>query len=92
MIQTGKKLGIDDLLKRPKAQTWQQGLDGELGRLSNGIPGTNIDGSNTIDFIAKKEILRGSCMTYANMVCDKCLLKKERFCVRLTNRGDKLIF
>ena len=42
---TGKKLGIDNLLRGTMAATWYTGLDNELGRLSNGIPNTAIEGS-----------------------------------------------
>ena len=88
----GKKLSIDVLLKGQKAATWHQGLDNELGRLSNGLSGTTIVGTNTIDFITKDKIPKGACITYANMVCDERPLKKEQHRVRLTIGGDKLVF
>ena len=68
---TGKKLGIDNLLQGTMAATWWTGLDNKLGRLSNGIPNTSIEGSQTIDFIYKKDILERACMMYANMVCNE---------------------
>ena len=76
--QKGHKLGIDALLTGPMADTWWKGLDNELGRLSSGIPGTSIEGSNTIDFIRKQDVPKGACVTYANMVCNKRPLKKEK--------------
>ena len=88
----GKKLSIDALLQGAQADVWHQALDNELGRLSRGLPGTDITGTKTIDFISKEDIPRGACITYANMVCDERPLKKEQFRVRLTIGGDKLIF
>ena len=90
--KAGKKLSIDALLQGAQAPVWHQALDNELGRLSRGLPGTDITGTKTIDFISKEDIPRGACITYANMVCDERPLKKEQFRVRLTIGGDKLIF
>ena len=65
----GKKMNIDQLLKGKNGLLWNRGLDNELGRLSNGIPG-RITRSNTITFINKNSVPKGEKVTYANLVCD----------------------
>ena len=37
--ESGKKLGLDDLLSGPYAAIWKRLISNELGRLSDGIPG-----------------------------------------------------
>ena len=84
----GKRQNIDQLLKGPMKIIWGNGLDNELGRLADGVPG--VLGTKTISFIFKSEIPRDKKITYANMVCDEKPLKQEKYRVRLTIGGDKL--
>ena len=65
----GGKLSIEPFLKGDEGPFWDRGLDNEMGRLSNGIPG-RITGTSTINFITKDEVPRGKKVTYANFVCD----------------------
>ena len=85
----GKKMSVDQLLVGKDGLKWQRGLDNELGRLSNGIPG-RITGTKTINFIKKSEIPSNKKVTYANLVCDFRELKEEQYRIRLTLGGDKL--
>eukprot|EP00957_Ditylum_brightwellii_P089273 6798043-Ditylum_brightwellii.AAC.1 len=71
--------------------TWISSTDNELGCLAAGIPG-QVEGSNTIGFIRKNAIPKGKKITYTNMVCDYKPLKEEKYRVRLTIGGDKLIY
>ena len=87
----GKKLNLDKLLEGASKSIWENLLDNELGRLSNGLP-QKLLGTKTIAFIFKHEIPQGRKITYANMVCDFRPLRTEKYRVRLTIGGDKLIY
>ena len=88
IFEENKKQSIDTLLQGENKNTWQQELNNELGRLSNGFE--KIKGTNTITFIHKRDIPNNKKATYANMVCDYRPLKSEKYRVRLTVGGDKL--
>ena len=89
IFENDKKLTIDKLLEGPTKNTWLKSLDNELGRLSDGF--NHIKGTNTIAFIYKHQVPENKKVTYANMVCDYRPLKEEKYRVRLTVGGDKLV-
>ena len=76
IFEEKKKQSIDALLQGENKNTWQQALNNELGRLSNGYG--KIKGTNTIAFIHKRDIPNNKKLTYANMVCDYRPLKSEK--------------
>ena len=55
--QQGEKLKIDKLITMPITKDiWINGLNNELGRLSDGFKPNNIKGTNTLKFIHRHSI------------------------------------
>ena len=67
---------------------WNPSMANEIGRIIQGYK--NIKGTNTITFIAKKDLLDNAKVTYAQIVPEYRPLKDELYCTRLTVGGDKL--
>ena len=89
--QTGNKLNIDKLITMPTTKDiWINGLNNELGRLSNGYRPNNVKGTNMLRFIYRNTIPPNRKITYSNFVCNFQPLKKEKFRVRMTVDGAKL--
>ena len=65
---TGNKESIDSLLKVPQCKTWNASLSHELGRLSQGINGIQVN--DVVDFIPRSEVPSDRIVTYANMICN----------------------
>jgi len=87
----GKRQNIDKLLLGTMKIIWAKDLENELGCLSDGIP-NELLGTKTIQFVFKHEVPKEKKVTYANMVCDHRPLKTEKYRMRLTIGGDKLIY
>ena len=92
---SGDKQSLDKLLVGDEAITWQRSLSNEIGRLAQGIGASRptpeqIKGTNTLIFIPKREVPRGSKITYINFVCDIRQHKKETHRTRATAGGDRL--
>ena len=87
--ETGRKQSLDQLLQEKNKNIWQIALSTKLVRLVQGVQ--DIQSSDAIDFIPFHQVPpQGLIVTYANMVCDICPLKTEKYRVRLTVRGDRL--
>ena len=85
----GKALEYRDLIKHPATQaTWLISGANEFGRLAQGIPSRNIQGTDTIKFIFYHEMPDGRVATYARFVCDIREQKAERERTRLTVGGN----
>ena len=85
--EQGKKLSLDKLIKKDKV--WETSLSNELGRVMQGV-GNRIQGTDTMEFVHRREIPNHKKITYANFVCDYRPLKSEKHRVRMTIGGDKL--
>jgi hypothetical protein len=77
----GKKETIDTLLSGTNGATWTTSLSNEFGRLAQGF-GTSIVGTDTIDFIQRKEVPSEKKVTYGNFICDYRPLTTEPYRVR----------
>ena len=85
---TGSALEYRHLMKTHEAPLWQQSFANELGRLSNGLPNSNIIGTQTIKFINIKEIPIHKTITYGRLVVDIRPHKQEIYRTRLTVGGN----
>ena len=85
----GTKETIDSLLKGPHKSIWEQSLSNEWGRLAQSN-NSGVKGTDTIEFIIRKEVPPDKKVTYATMVCDYKPLKDEKHRVRITVGGDRL--
>ena len=82
----GKKQTIDGLLNSIDRATWTKSLRNEWGRLAQGnVHG--VTGTDTIEFISKKDVPTGRRVTYATYVLDHKTLKTEQNRVRITVGG-----
>ena len=86
---TGRTLLIDKLLTGPDAHIWNQGVSDEMGRLTKGND-TDIEWTDTMEFIQKNEVSQHIKVTYCSFVYDVQLFKKETHRVRLVVGGDRL--
>ena len=86
----GHKESIDSLLKGSQSKTWSASLSSKLGRLAQGI--NNVKGNDVVDFIRKSDVPMSRIVTYANMICYYRPHKNDKFCVRLTVDGDRLVY
>ena len=86
----GHKESIDSLLKGSQSKIWSESLSNELGRLAQGV--NSVKGNDVVDFIPKSDVPTNRIVTYANMICDYRPHKSEKFRVRLTVGGDRLVY
>ena len=85
---SGSMLEYKQLLQKdPK--TWNTSMANEIGRLAQGI-GNRIKGTNTINFIHKRDIPSHKTVTYSRIVADYRPHKSEPFRTRLTVGGNLL--
>ena len=66
-------------------------MSNEWGRLAQGNK-HGVTSTDTIDFIHKHEVPDGKRVTYATYVVDYRPLKKEKYRVRITVGGDRLVY
>ena len=86
----GKRQSIDKLLNGKDGKTkWNPALSNEWGRLAQGND-NGVEYTNTIEFIAYKDVPLNRKVTYTSFVCDYRPLKKEKWRIRLVVGGDKL--
>ena len=72
MDSNGELLQYRHLMAHPEyREVWGKAYGNELGRLAQGLPG-RVDGTNTLDFIAKSEVPsdRFKDVTYGQIVCN----------------------
>ena len=70
---------------------WGRANEKDIGRLAQGIPGV-VDGTDTMDFIYKLEIL-ADCFknyTYATIVCNEKPEKEDPNRLRIVVGGDRV--
>ena len=72
-----------------REEVWITSLSNELGRDMQGVRGL-VKGTDTMEFVHKKEVPIHKKVTYASFVCDFNPLKTEKNRVRMTIGGDKL--
>lgn len=79
-------------MKNPETRKiWSPSAANEFGRLAQGVGG-RIEGTNTIFFVAKREIPsdRIKDVTYVKFVCEEKPNKAERYRTRLAVGGDRV--
>ena len=82
-------------MRGQKSLTWTTSLTNEIGRLTQGI-GKNrpahkkIKGTNTLNFIKRRQVPWNAKFTYANFVCDIKTQESESHITFFTVGGDKL--
>ena len=74
----------------PDKTTWQSSFANELGRLANGLPHSNIVGTNTIEFVPLEDIPKSKTITYGRLVVDIQPQKQETHRTRLTVGGNMI--
>ena len=89
--ENGKKETIDRLLKSNHKHVWTRSLSNEWGRLAQGNK-HGILGTDTIEFIFQHNVPKDKKVTYATYVVDYRPLKEEKYRVRITVGGDKLVY
>ena len=73
--ETGHNQSLDKLLKGQEIPMWTTSLTNEIGRLAQ-VLGKNrpahekIEGTNTINFIKRRQVPRNTKVEYANFVCE----------------------
>ena len=87
----GKKETIDSLLNSINKVVWTRSLSNEWGRLAQGNK-HGVTSTYTIYFIHNYEVPDGNRVTYAAYVVDYRPLKNEKYRVRITVGGDRLIY
>ena len=93
--ETGHNQSLDALLRGQQSLTCTTSLTNEIGRLTQGI-GKNIpahkffEGTNTLNFVKRRQVPCYAKVTYANFVCNIKTQKSESHRTRLTVGGDKL--
>ena len=86
----GKKETTDSLLNSVDKQIWTRSLSNEWGSLAQGNT-HGVNGTDTIEFIHKRELPQDKNGTYATYVVDYRPLKEEKYRVRITVGGGRLI-
>lgn len=74
------------------APVWHKSFTNELARLANGLPYSNIKGTNTITFVSKSTIPTKNRITYGRIVVDVKPHKVEKYRTRLTVGGNLLTY
>ena len=90
--ETGEFLEYRHLIEHPKFKDdWGYSFGNEVGRLAQGMPGRN-DGTNTIFFIDKSQILadKWKYVTHSRIVCNVRPQKAETNKTRLTFGSNNL--
>ena len=88
---TGKEMEYRDLLKNANLRhIWQSSASREFGRLAQGLPSQNIQGTDTIRFIRVTDMPPGRTATYARFVCSLRPNKEEVERTRITVGGDRI--
>ena len=98
--ETGRMLEFRHLLNHKNSdikKKWGRSGANEYGRLMQGIgkkrpPEERIEGTNSMQFIKKKQVPKGKIITYARFVADIRPQKDEKERMRLTAGGDRLIY
>ena len=85
----GTKETIDSLLKGSHESIWERSLRNDWGRLAQGN-NFGSKGTDTIEFINRKEVPPDKKVTHASIVCDYIPLKDEKHRVHITVGGDRL--
>jgi hypothetical protein len=88
--ETGKALTFKQLINDPKTRPiWMEGgCANEIGRLAQGLKGTDIKGTNTIHFIRHDQLPKDKKATYLNIVVDYKPNKADPHRVRFTVGGN----
>jgi hypothetical protein len=89
--ENGKKETIDRLLNSINKHIWMRSLSNEWGRLAQGNK-YGVIGIDTIEFISQHDVPKDKRVTYATYVVDYRPLKDEKYRVRITVGGDRLVY
>ena len=87
----GKSLEYRELMKHPDPvirKQWNHAGANEFGRLLQGI--RDIEGTDTMFFVNRKDVPEHKTVTYSRMVCDIRPQKEETHRMRMTAGGDRL--
>ena len=79
------------MLAGPSKGIWTQSLSNEWGRLAQGNS-NGVRSTDTIEFIFRHDVPKGSDVTYATYVLDYRSLKSEPYRVRITVGGNRLTY
>ena len=89
--ESGRRETLDSLWASIHGKVWGEALSNEWGRLVQGNK-QGVAYTDTITFIKYTDVPTNKAATYASFVCDHCLLKTEKWRVRIFVGGDRLTY
>ena len=89
--ESGRGETLDSLRASIHGNVWEEAFSNEWGRLAQGNK-QGVAYTDTITFIKYTDVPTNKAATYASFVCDHCLLKTEKWRVRIFVGGDRLTY
>ncbi|CAJ1934140.1 unnamed protein product [Cylindrotheca closterium] len=91
---TGKVAEYPELLKSSAGHEWSDANDEEMGRMCTGLgPKSHMPtGTQTLEFIHRRDIPKDKVVTYVRIVCADRPEKAQVHRVRYTLGGDKIVY
>lgn len=88
---TGKATEYRQLIRQPETKKrWLHGMAKELGRLTQGLDNSDVEGTDTMFFIPHTALPAGRKPTYTRVVVDERPQKADPYRVRVTVGGDRI--